>query len=835
MSRLSLTIVGILFLAVAQNASASEGDFSFDIDGDGDTVARTDGLLVLRYLFGFSGMTLSEGAVSSSALRADAGDIAMHLSDNLAELDVDGDGDTDALTDGLLLLRYLFGFRDDTLITGALSSSAVRTSSSEIEAYTAGRIVETASIFGIDRRPSLAGVLVPTDSIEPGSINVVEAFSGLTFDLPVFLAAIPDEDQLVVVEQEGRVYAFENHSEVAAKKAVLDLSDVVLFEGGYDEQGLLGFVFDPKFSTNRYVYVHYSAANPRRSVISRFRWDVATDRIEPDTEKQLLWVTQPYANHNGGMLAFGPLDGFLHIAFGDGGSGGDPDGNGQNGMTLLGTILRIDVHPQDPDDAYDIPLDNPFRNNNGVRDEIYAMGLRNPWRFSFDRQTGNLWAGDVGQNRLEEIDIVEAGGNYGWCAFEGTERYAGCSTSLPDSSFIPPVHEYGRTEGSSITGGYVYRGTLMPSLFGTYIYGDFVSGSVWSLGYSGSSVLFNEAIATTNQLASFGEGNDGELFLLARSGEIYRLEESSSAASFPTKLSMTNIFSDVSTLTPASGFIEYDVNVPAYSSGTNVRRWLAVPDGLAIEFSPTGNWAYPDGTVLVQHLEMQMDEGDIASMRRLETRVLVRRSEDWAGFTYRWNESETDAVLVGRRETENLLITGISDDITSVSYDYLSSTDCLACHNSTAGFALGAKTRQLNRDFVYSTLTDNQLRTYNHVDLFSTGIKRVSEYAAFNSIPNAREYLDVNCSSCHRPGTNVGLALDLRVDTVEADMGAIGVTPLKGDLGITNPFLVDPGSKETSVVWERMRELGSDAMPPMAKHRVDEEGVALIGAWIDAM
>ena len=835
MRRFWLTITASLFLAVTQNASSSEGDFSFDIDGDGETEALTDGLLVLRYFFGFSGPTLSEGAVSSSALRADAGDIEAYLRANVAELDVDGNGETDALTDGLLLLRYLFGFRDETLIAGALSSSAVRTSPSDIEAYTAERIVETASIFGIDRRPNFAGVIVPTDSTEPGNINVAEAFSGLTFDLPVFLAAIPDEDRLVVVEQEGRVYVFENDPEVATKKAVFDLSDVVLFEGGYDEQGLLGFAFDPKFSTNRYVYVHYSAANPRRSVISRFRWDAATDKIELETEKQLLWVAQPHANHNGGMLAFGPLDGYLYLAFGDGGSGGDPDGNGQNGMTLLGTILRIDVHPQDPDDAYDIPLDNPFRNNDGIRDEIYAMGLRNPWRFSFDRQTGHLWTGDVGQNRLEEIDIIEAGGNYGWCAFEGTERYAGCSTSSPDSNFIPPIHEYGRTEGSSITGGYVYRGTLMPSLFGTYIYGDFVSGSVWSLGYSGSSVLFNENIATTSQLASFGEGNDGELFLLARSGEIYGLEESSSAVSLPTKLSMTNIFSDILTLTPASGFIEYDVNVPAYSSGTNVRRWLAVPDGLTIEFSPTGNWAYPNGTVLVQHLGMQMDEGDIDSMRRLETRVLVRRSEDWAGFTYRWNDSETDAALVERRETEELLITGITGDVTSVSYDYLSSTDCLTCHNSAAGFALGAKTRQLNRDFEYSTLTDNQLRAYNHIDLFSTGIKRVSEYAAFNSIPNAREYLDVNCSSCHRPGANVGLALDFRVDTVEADMGVIGVAPLKGDVGITNPFLVNPGSKETSVVWERMRELGSDAMPPIAKHQVDAEGVALIGAWIDAM
>jgi len=834
-SRLSLTVVGILFLAVVQNGQSSAADFSFDIDGDGETEALTDGLLVLRYLFGFSGTTLSEGAVSSSAVRASADAISAYLETNVAQLDIDGDGETDALTDGLLLLRYLYGFRDATLVAGALSSSATRDSSIEVETYTAERIVDTATLFGIDRRSDFASVALPTNSTEIGSITVSRVFSGLTFDLPVYLAAVPGEDRLIVVEQKGRVYGFENDSEIAIKNAVLDLSDVVLFGGGNDEQGLLGFAFDPNFSTNRYVYVHYSAPNPRRSVISRFRWDVATDMAALDSEKQLLWVTQPYSNHNGGMLAFGPLDGYLYIAFGDGGSGGDPDGNGQNGMTLLGTILRIDVHPQDSADAYDIPLDNPFRDNENVRDEIFAMGLRNSWRFSFDRQTGNLWAGDVGQSRLEEIDIVEAGGNYGWCPFEGTERYAGCSTTLPDSSFIPPIYEYGRAEGASITGGYVYRGTQMPSLFGTYVYGDFVSGSVWSLGYGGSSVLFNTAIGTTNQLASFGEGNDAELFLVSRSGEIHGLEESSSSTSFPTKLSMTNIFSDLSTLTPASGFIEYDVNVPAYSSGARARRWLAVPNSLGIDFSSTERWAYPSGSVLVQHLGMQMDEGDVASLRRLETRVLVRRTGDWAGFAYRWNESQTDAVLVGRRETESLLITKATGGMTTVDYDYLSSTDCLMCHNSAAGFALGAKTRQLNRDFAYPTLTDNQLRTYNHINLFSASIKRAAEYEAFNSTPNAREYLDVNCSSCHHPSANNGLALDFRVDTNEADMGVVDVAPIKGDLGIVSPRLVDPGSKETSIVWERMRALGTNAMPPVAKHRVDEVGVALIGAWIDAM
>ena len=311
MSRLSLTVVGILFLAVVQNGQSSAADFSFDIDGDGETEALTDGLLVLRYLFGFSGTTLSEGAVSSSAVRASADAISAYLETNVAQLDIDGDGETDALTDGLLLLRYLYGFRDATLVAGALSSSATRDSSSEVETYTAERIVDTATLFGIDRRSDFASVALPTNSTEIGSITVSRVFSGLTFDLPVFLAAVPGEDRLIVVEQKGRVYGFENDSEIAIKNAVLDLSDVVLFDGGNDEQGLLGFAFDPNFSTNRYVYVHYSAPNPRRSVISRFRWEVATDMAALDSEKQLLWVTQPYSNHNGGMLAFGPLDGYL--------------------------------------------------------------------------------------------------------------------------------------------------------------------------------------------------------------------------------------------------------------------------------------------------------------------------------------------------------------------------------------------------------------------------------------------------------------------------------------------------------------------------------------------
>ena len=213
--------MGVLLLAVGQNVQLSEANFSFDIDGDGETEALTDGLLVLRYLCGFSGTTLSESAVSSSALRTSAGDISAYLSTNVEQLDIDGDGETDALTDGLLLLRYLYGFRDDTLIAGSVSSLATRNSSSEIETYAAERIFDTATLFGIDRRSSLGSVVLPTDSAEIGSISISRAFSALTFDLPVYVAAVPDEDRLIVVEQKGHVYAFENDSEIATKNAVL--------------------------------------------------------------------------------------------------------------------------------------------------------------------------------------------------------------------------------------------------------------------------------------------------------------------------------------------------------------------------------------------------------------------------------------------------------------------------------------------------------------------------------------------------------------------------------------------------------------------------------------
>ncbi len=333
------------------------------------------------------------------------------------------------------------------------------------------------------------------------------------------------DDRLFVTEQPGRVLAFANDPEVSEVDVVLDLRDQVNDSGS--EEGLLGLAFDPGFSDNGHLYVYYSASNPRRSVVSRFIMDRDQDRAgyagaEPQSELVLLEVEQPYRNHNGGQLAFGH-DGYLYIGLGDGGSGGDPQGNGQNVTTLLGSILRIDVSNASPAEPYRVPEDNPFWDDETARGEIWAYGLRNPWRFSFDEVTGDLWTGDVGQNRFEEIDLVVRGGNYGWNVLEGTHCFSpktGCDTA----GTALPVLEYPINGGCSVIGGYVYRAAAIPSLAGAYVYGDFCSGKVSALRYDGQMITGNLEIADTgHRITSFGVDRAGNLYVLTQRSGVFRL------------------------------------------------------------------------------------------------------------------------------------------------------------------------------------------------------------------------------------------------------------------------------------------------------------------------
>jgi glucose/arabinose dehydrogenase len=360
----------------------------------------------------------------------------------------------------------------------------------------------------------------PTASV----VQVERVFPDLSFQEMTNLVQPDDTSGLIFIsEQRGVIHAFSANNPQQTD-IFLDITDRV--NKGGNEEGLLGLAFDPDYQENGYFYVYYSAADPRRSVLSRFGLNQENTHVaDPQSEVIIMEVKQPYANHNAGQLAFGP-DGYLYIGLGDGGSAGDPQGNGQNLGTVLGSILRIDVSILSIAGDYAIPADNPFVGTLGFRPEIWAFGLRNPWRFSFDLETGLLWAGDVGQDSWEEIDIIAKGANYGWNIMEGLHCYSPV-TGCDPSGLTLPIVEYEHSQGRcSVTGGYVYRGDQITSLQGYYIYGDYCSGDIWALSYDGSAVTENMLLTDSGlSITSFGVDLVGNLYILDRGGGIYTLVE----------------------------------------------------------------------------------------------------------------------------------------------------------------------------------------------------------------------------------------------------------------------------------------------------------------------
>jgi len=369
-----------------------------------------------------------------------------------------------------------------------------------------------------------------TPNIATGDLplKIVEAFPNVTYEgwtpedaegRPQAFRAIvvtypaDDSNRIFVGEQHGAVWSFDNKADTASAKLVLDIRDRVSYNDKQNEEGFLGLTVHPKFKENGHIYVCYTPKSTLMSHVSRFtRSKTDPSVFDPASEKVLIALKQPFWNHNGGTVCFGP-DGYLYVTFGDGGAGDDPFDNGQNLSNLFGTVLRIDVDNEADGKAYAIPKDNPFVGKEGVAPEIYAYGFRNIWRMAFDRATGHLWAGDVGQNLWEEIDIVVKGGNYGWARREGTHPFG--RKTIADSEVIDPVFEYDHTVGKSITGGLVYRGKALPELVGKYVYADYVTGKIWALHYdeAAGKVISNEAIpGRTMPVLSFGEDAEGEIY-----------------------------------------------------------------------------------------------------------------------------------------------------------------------------------------------------------------------------------------------------------------------------------------------------------------------------------
>lgn len=610
----------------------------------------------------------------------------------------------------------------------------------------------------------------------------------------------------------------------------LDIGDRVAIDG---EAGLLGVAFDPADGQTGPIYVSYVAHSPLRSRISRFARSAGNPLVGDPASEEILFERPRIATiHCGGCLAFGP-DGALYASFGD----DTQFDEAQNRQSWLGKILRMTK------DGAPVP-GNPFFGGSGDAPLVWALGLRNAWRFSFDRATGDLWAGDVGEDSFEEINVILPGRNYGWPIYEGVTELVN-PNGLPPESLEPPVHLYPHSEGQAVIGGYVYRGANFPSLYGVYIFGDFVSGRIFGLTWDGRDVVEVEELANgVTFLVNFAQDDQGELYV-SSNGQLLHLEVQNQQGepTIPQLLSETGIFADLTTLEPVPGVLPYDVVSPLWSDGAAKRRWIALPGLEQIQFDPVGRWVFPDGTVFVKHFELTLAD---STLRRLETRVLWSDNGAWQGLTYRWNDEQTDAYLLSSAETLAVEVLDDTQPGGTLAFDWAfpSPADCLTCHNEPAGRALGVDTAQLNRDFAYGSVVDNQLRAWNHIELFTEDIgppdnPEFLEYAnpADPHAPlglRARSYLAANCSHCHNAET-IFPAMDLRAQVSQPEMNAIDVDPNFDPFGLSEPKRIKTFFKEDSVAWRRMETLlPFFRMPALGSNRVDPVGLEVIGAWADA-
>ncbi len=674
------------------------------------------------------------------------------------------------------------------------------------------------------------------DPPRPGSMAVVPAFPDLSFERPLWFGSAPGEPTLrYVVEQAGRVKVFD----ATAPTAFLDLTVSRLG----NEEGLLGLAFHPRFATNRKLYVYYSATAPRRSVLSEF---TAIDgrRADPTTERILLEVPQPYSNHNGGDLHFGP-DGYLYVSLGDGGAGGDPQNHGQRPDTVLGSILRLDIDRPDPvcGTPYNIPADNPFaagRCQGGPvvgRPEVWAWGVRNTWRMSFDPGSGELWGADVGQDEVEEVNVLVRGGNFGWRPVEGDRCFEpGCDPS----QFLPPVFTYGHDQGESITGGVVYRGARFPELWGAYVFGDYQSGRIWALRRRTGEAPEVTVLADANlRLTAFGVDPAGELFIVAfNGGGLYTVQRQADAAPVtpvPVRLSETGCFADTATDTLAPGVVPYAPRAPFWSDHARKPRYIALPAGTQMGWRDSDSFDFPVGTVLIKNFDMPQPDG---SELRFETRMLHKSSVGWIGYSYRWNADGTDADLLTGAESHPIQGPQIMQ-----TWDYPSRTQCAACHTPEARHALGTTARQLNFEWTYpGGRRANQLAALAEAGYLNLPAAP-AELPAFvdpfdpdaDLDARARAYLDTNCASCHLPGGAANANLDLRAITPLGEMGVCDAEPSQGDLGVPGARLLAPGDPGRSLILQRTSRRGEGQMPPLGSHIFDLEGVLLLEAWIQAL
>jgi len=737
------------------------------------------------------------------------------------------------------------------------------------------------------------------------TFDVELAYTNLSpFNLPIYMIAHPLTNAIVLIEKNGRIRMFPNRQDVtdAEVTTILDISSRVF---NVSDSGMTGIAFHPQFgqpaSTNRgFVYITYKwrpnpdgGANADYSFwrLSRFAVPDGQMAIDPNSELVLVQQFDQQEFHDAGCMMFGP-DGYLYFSCGDeGGSDDQYHASQKVNERLMSGIFRIDVnmnpatshairrqvfqHPAQPvswplsyTSNYFVPNDNPFLEPGGsVLEEYYALGLRNPYRFSRDPVTGMIWIGDVGQAAREEIDILQKGANYQWNYKEGAIAGPGSVPTNIIGTPKTPLWEYDHSNGDGcVIGGFVYRGTnFAPELTGKYIWADNVSGRVWALAVDG-----NTNVVSVNQIATMPSGSvyggtsscaldqSGEIYFVkiggVGAGQIYRIKRViMSVPEPPALLSQLGVFTNLATLAATNTLIPYTVNSPLWSDRAVKQRWLTVPnDGTynsaaeQIVFSPTNNWQFPKGSVLVKQFFLPINETNSAMLKRLETRFIVLDSSGGVyGLTYKWRADDSDADLLLAGTDQDYIITNANGTTRTQTWIFPSRQDCLTCHNANAGYVLGLRTHQLNcaQTYPQTGVTDNQLRTLGHLGVLGTNYSEAAlpGYPQSCSVTNTgfaletrvRSYIDANCSQCHRPG-GAYANFDARFTTPLDNQGLI-YGAVNSFLNDTNDRVVVPGDLTHSLLYNRANRVDAYEMPPLAKNIVDTNAVTTIAAWISSL
>lgn len=712
---------------------------------------------------------------------------------------------------------------------------------------------------------------------------------------PVFVITEPGTRRLLIIDQKtasGQTRICCTTDKPGELKTLWDLP-----EGAQ----AYTIAFHPKYRENGYLYLGWNSPQEDKKKwcrITRINFDSTKGELLQDTARTIIdW---PSDGHNGAAVAFGH-DGMLYVTTGDGTSDSDTNVVGQELHHLLAKLLRIDVDHPDKDRPYSIPKDNPFVGQEGIRPETYAYGFRNPWRITVDEKTGDVWVAQNGQDLWEQAYLITKGANYGWSVFEGSHPFYPERKLGPHPHMLPTV-EHPHSEARSLTGGMVYYGQKLPELRGYYIYGDYSTGKIWAAKVEQGKLTFHKEIADTPfALTCFAADPDGELLISDHRGNgeggFYTLEPNPPneyAGKFPRKLSETGLFTSVAGHHVHPGLIPYDVNAPLWSDGAYKERYLYLPstetDGVKqiVPFDLTlddRGWNLPDGTLAVKSFALLLSRdattasGARPARRWIETRLMAKQQGEWVGYSYQWNDEQTEATLVEAA--------GVDRKYGDLAWHYPSRTECMVCHSRAANYALGLNTLQFNRSHDYGGVEINQLEVLERLGALKVNYaaewreslrkelqragkpeaefnqelaatetrgqrepktsallsqpgeyypKLVDPYDAKGDLTaRVKSYLHSNCAQCHVDAGGGNAQMALAWSTPLASMKIVDAPPVHHKFGLAEPKLVAPGNPDGSILLKRIAMRGSGQMPQLATSVVDHQAVELLRMWIGGL